>query len=112
MRALTVEELGFVSGGFGAPNVDGGGGVPAVGGVPAGTGTWRDVINQSGLTETERAYALKVMGEFIAAAGVVTALADRRALVRVAGAALSLVGLSLSVAADAIVFTLVPSPAY
>jgi hypothetical protein len=26
MRALTVEELGFVSGGFGGPNVDGGGG--------------------------------------------------------------------------------------
>jgi hypothetical protein len=26
MRALTVEELGFVSGGFGEPNVDGGGG--------------------------------------------------------------------------------------
>jgi hypothetical protein len=26
MRALTVEELGFVSGGFGAANVDGGGG--------------------------------------------------------------------------------------
>ncbi|OYU78704.1 MAG: hypothetical protein CFE32_00395 [Alphaproteobacteria bacterium PA3] len=107
MRALTMDEVSFVSGG----------GTPlkqqaeqaAFDRAMAGA---RESLADSGLTEGQQAFVLRALGAYLGASGAALALADKKALVKVLGTALAIAGVSLGVAADAIVLFVTPSPAY